>query len=99
MLDSASRLYHSVAGFGVAREGCKDSSRWSQTTGKRSIQVGTLKGCQPSYELRLAGSGILPGCERDRPLPEVSASLRPPATLWQPCGLQKSGGSFESSAR
>jgi hypothetical protein len=27
-------------------EGLRDSSRWSQTTGKRDLFVGTLKGCQ-----------------------------------------------------
>jgi hypothetical protein len=45
----------------------------------------TLEGCQKRPTEALAAT---PGCNPERRLPGVAASLRPPATVWQPSGLR-----------
>src|SRR6266568_4899267 len=68
-------------------EGLRDNSRWSETTGKRSVAPRTLKGCKMLGINAPTSVAPLQGASRLTCLTEVYAALRPPATIWQPCGL------------
>jgi len=67
-------------------EGLREGSRWSERSEDhryRVIPTCTLKGCQTSLKILHPSKVLLLfPC-----LPVVYATLRPPATLYQPFGL------------